>query len=190
MKIQSINQSSPRLAENKANNKQQNFKGLVKLIDIGGEKLVMDAKKIVGVYEHPIQFSFHCNPCRDYRIGYGAQDGEQFHHVKYDGINVVYESLFTETFIDSLPTSKRDFLASRIVKFAASIDEFTEFLEKALATKKTMTFGLINNPFLEKVREIKRGGNMGEFFGTPLEDAMRSVPGYITDFEDGSEWWI
>lgn len=45
MKIQSINQSSPRLAENKANNKQQNFKGLVKLIDIGGEKLVMDAKK-------------------------------------------------------------------------------------------------------------------------------------------------
>ena len=163
---------------------------MVKLTDISGEKLVMDAKRIVGIYEHPIQIDFYCNPSPYYREGYNAKDGEQFHHVVYDGINVVYENLFSDAFIDSLPKVKKDFLASRIVKLATTIDEFTEFLEKALGSKKTMRFGEIDNPFLNKVRQVKRCGNIGEFFGTPLEEAMKSVPGFRKSFEDGSKWWI
>lgn len=105
---------------------------MVKLTDISGEKLVMDAKIIVGVYEHPIRVDFYCKPHPHYQKSFNTEGRDQFHHVVYDGINVVYESIFSDAFIDSLPKLKKDFLASRIVTFASTIDEFTEFLEKAL----------------------------------------------------------
>lgn len=53
-----------------------------------------------------------------------------------------------------------------------------------------MSFGEIDNPFLNKVRQVKKGGSIGEFFGTPLEKAMKSVPGYRDSYEKDSSWWL
>lgn len=161
MKIQSIGRNSI--------NQQQRFTGLVKFTDISGEQLVIDAKKIAGAYEAPLKIEFNGIGCFNSRDTYAA---------RFDGIHVAYESPFSPEFIASLPDKQRNFLKTKTVKLAASLEKFSEFWEKALASKKTMSLGeeVQDNSFIQKIRKAEPG----EFIDidTSAYNALNQIPGF------------
>ena len=177
---------------NTNNSNKPNFKGLVKLVDINGQSIVMDAKKILGAIDTPITFDFRSKPSKYFIDNHGAY-GRQFNHAQFQGVSISYENLYPQKLIDSIPFQKqREFLDSRIVQVLASIDDFLAFWQKALSARTSSEFkSQVDNSFLQKIKSLTpENNNIGDFWDTPLEKEMKETPGFIRCYEAGSDWWV